>query len=104
MEKKYQKLDLPVLTDSDVALLAELSNACAVSGNEREVRKVVRREVEPLADSFEVDAIGNVIAVKKAKTADFTRVLIAAHMDEVGFLLVKEDDPGMFILFVSSHC
>ena len=45
MENKYQKLNLPVLTDSDVALLAELSNACAVSGNEREVRKIVRREV-----------------------------------------------------------
>ena len=73
MEKKYQKLNLPVLTDSDVALLAELSNACAVSGNEREVRKIVRREIEPIADSFEVDAMGNVIAVKKAKTPRFDR-------------------------------
>ena len=93
----YKKLDLPVLTQTDIDLLKELSNACAVSGNEREVRKIVRREIEPIADSFEVDALGNAIAVKKAKTSEFTRVLIAAHMDEIGFMLVKEDDPGMFI-------
>lgn len=93
----YKKLELPVLIQEDVKLLEELSNACAVSNNEREVRKIVRREVEPIADSFEVDALGNVIAVKKAKTAEYTRILISAHMDEVGFMLVKEDDPGMFI-------
>ena len=94
---EYKNLELPVLTQADIDLLEELSNACAVSGNEREVRKIVRREIEPLADGFEVDALGNAIAVKKAKTSEFTRVLIAAHMDEIGFMLVKEDDPGMFI-------
>lgn len=93
---EYKKLELPVLTQQDVDLLAELSNACAVSGNEREVRKIVRREIEGLADSFEVDAIGNAIAVKKAKTNDPFRVLISAHMDEVGFMLVDEEDPGIF--------
>lgn len=93
----YKNLKLPVLSQTDLNLLAELSNACAVSGNEREVRKIVRREIEPIADSFEVDALGNVIAVKKAKTEEFIRVLIAAHMDEIGFMLVNEDEPGMFI-------
>lgn len=92
----YKKLTLPVLTESDISLLEELSNACAVSGNEKEVRKIVRREIQPIADSFEVDALGNAIAVRKAKTAEFTRVLIAAHMDEVGFMLVDEEDPGIF--------
>ena len=91
-----KKLTLPQLTQKDIDLLAELSNACTVSGNEREVRKIVRREIEPLADSFDVDILGNVIAVKKAKTEDPVRVLIAAHMDEVGFMLVDEDDPGIF--------
>ena len=94
---EYKNLELPVLTQADIDLLEELSNACAVSGNEREVRKIVRREIEPIADSFEVDALGNAIAVKKATTSEFTRVLIAAHMDEIGFMLVKEDDPGMFV-------
>ena len=51
-----------------MALIEELSNACAVSGNEREVRRIVRREIESIADIFEVDALGSVIAVKKAKT------------------------------------
>lgn len=92
----WKKLTLPQLTQKDIDLLAELSNACAVSGNEREVRKIVRREIEPLADSFEVDMLGSVIAVKKAKTDAPVRVLIAAHMDEVGFMLVDEDDPGIF--------
>ena len=92
----YKNLDLPVLTQWDMDLLEELSNACGVSGNEREIRKIVRREIEPIADSFEVDALGNAIAVRKAKTAEFTRVLIAAHMDEIGFMLVNEEDPGIF--------
>ena len=92
----YKKLDLPVLTQKDFDLLEELSNACAVSGNEREVRKIVRREIQPIADSFEIDALGNAIAVKKAKTPEFMRVLISAHMDEVGFMLVDEEDPGIF--------
>lgn len=92
----YKNLQLPVLTHTDIDLLEELSNASAVSGNEREVRKIVRREIEPIADSFEVDALGNVIAVKKAKTEIFTRVLISAHMDEIGFMLVDEEDPGIF--------
>lgn len=95
--KNTEILTLPELTQADIDLLAELSNTCAVSGNEREVRKIVRREIEASADSFEIDAIGNAIAVRKAKTGDFIKVLIAAHMDEVGFMLVKEEDPGMFI-------
>ncbi len=92
----WEKLTLPVLTEKDMDLLEELSNACAVSGNEREVRKIVRREIEPIADTFEVDALGNVIAVKKSKMENPVRILIAAHMDEVGFMLVDEDDPGIF--------
>ena len=92
----YKDLKLPRLEQKDMALIEELSNACAVSGNEREVRRIVRREIESIADIFEVDALGSVIAVKKAKTPEYVRVLIAAHMDEVGFMLVDEEDPGIF--------
>ena len=94
--RNYKELTLPVLTQKDLDLLSELSNACSVSGNEREVRKIVRREIQPIADSFEVDALGNAIAVRKAKTDEYIRVLIAAHMDEIGFMLVHEEDPGIF--------
>ena len=94
--QNYKEITLPVLSQKDMELLEELSNACAVSGNEREVRRIVRREIQPAADSFEVDALGNAIAVKKAKTSEFVRVMIAAHMDEIGFMLVNEEDPGIF--------
>ncbi len=94
--QNYKEITLPVLSQKDMDLLEELSNACAVSGNEREVRRIVRREIQPAADSFEVDALGNAIAVKKAKTSEFVRVMIAAHMDEIGFMLVNEEDPGIF--------
>ena len=92
----YKELTLPGLTQSDMDLLAELSNACAVSGNEKEVRKIVRREIEPIADSFEVDILGNAIAIKKSKDPNAVRVMISAHMDEIGFMLVQEEDPGIF--------
>ena len=90
----FKNIVLPELTQADVELLRELSNACGVSGNEKEVRKIVRREVTPLADTIEVDALGNLIATKKAKTAEFTRVLISAHMDEVGFCWLRKPTPA----------
>lgn len=89
-------MNLPIIREEQIALLEKLSNACAVSGNEREVRIIVKEAIKDLADDMRVDALGNLIAVKKAKVLDPIRVLISAHMDEVGFMIVDEDDPGIF--------
>ncbi len=86
----------PTLGQEQLDLLTRLCNALAVSGDEQEVRQIVLEEITPYADSVEVDALGNVLATRLGKTEKRVRVMIAAHMDEVGFMLTREDDSGMF--------
>ncbi|WP_299024041.1 hypothetical protein [uncultured Thermanaerothrix sp.] len=77
-------------------LLERLSNACAVSGDEGEVRKIILETVQPLADEVRVDALGNVLAIKHAQKQPCLRVMLAAHMDEVGLMIVDEEEGGLY--------
>ncbi|MSP79023.1 MAG: M42 family peptidase [Dehalococcoidia bacterium] len=68
-------------------LLEELTNAFGPTGFEEPVRAIMRREVTPFSDTVETDGMGSLIAhLKGGRPAP--RVMLAAHMDEVG-LLVK---------------
>jgi endoglucanase len=79
----------------DLELLRELSNAAAVSGDEGAVRRLVMEAVRPHAAELRVDALGNVLAVKPAEgRRGAPRVLLAAHMDEVGLMVVDHDSDG----------
>ena len=78
-------------------LLEELTNAYGPSGFEGPVRDIMRRELEPLSDHVEVDGIGSLIA-RKDGTGDSPRIMIAAHMDEVG-LMVKRVTDGGYVKF-----
>ena len=76
-------------------LLRELCESAGVPGREGRLREIVRRELEPLADDMRVDALGNLIALKKAsKTKKPKKLMIAAHMDEIGFVVSHIDDRG----------
>jgi len=86
----------PRIEEPQLALLERLSNACAVSGDEQQVRKIVLEEIKPHVDEVRVDALGNVLAVKKSSRTDALRVMIDAHMDEVGFMIVDDDKEGLF--------
>lgn len=86
----------PQIGAEQIALLEKLSNACAVSGDEAQVRKIVLEEIKPFADGLRVDALGNVLAVRKARTPNALRVMVDAHMDEVGFMIVEDDKDGLF--------
>jgi endoglucanase len=77
-------------------LLERLCNASAVSGDEGEVRRIVLAEIEGLADEVKVDALGNVLATKKGTGRNRPRVMVSAHMDEVGFMLVAEEGEGLY--------
>jgi len=92
MSTKY----MPEIGDDQIHLLEKLCNATAVSGDEHEVRKIVLEEVKPIADDIRVDALGNVLARKLGKGEDRVRVMIAAHMDEIGFMIVKNHEGGLF--------
>jgi endoglucanase len=72
-------------------MLKRLSEAYGPSGNEQQVRELIRAEVEPLADEVRVDALGNLTAVKRGSGK---RVMLAAHMDEIGVVVTYIDEKG----------
>jgi endoglucanase len=76
--------------------LEALCNATAVSGEEGEVRRIILEELKGKADSPQVDAMGNVLVVRSGSGKKRPRVMLSAHMDEVGFVLLTEDGPGLF--------
>ncbi len=73
-------------------LLKKLSEAFGPSGNEQIVRQIIHQEIKPYVDEILVDKFGNLIAHKKG---DPPRVMIAAHMDEIGLMIKKIDDNGL---------
>jgi endoglucanase len=82
-----------------IKLLEKLCNAVSVSGDEGEVRRIVLEEVKPYADEVKVDALGSVLVRKRASASSGRkplRVLLDAHMDEVGLMIVHDDGDGFF--------
>jgi endoglucanase len=78
-------------------LLRKLSNAHGVSGSEGSVYSVIKKELKGYVDEIHEDTMGNLIAVKKGNTF---KVMLAAHMDEIGLMVKYVDDKG-FIRFVA---
>ncbi len=81
-------------------LLQTLTETFGPSGYEDEVRKIVRSEVESLADEVRVDTLGNLIARKRPTkpSRDTKKIMIAAHMDEIGVIVSHVDENG-FVRF-----
>ena len=86
----------PTLGETELALLTKLCNAVSVSGDEQEVRAIVTEELRDFTDVTKVDAMGNVLVRRAGTGADRVRVMIAAHMDEVGFMIVNDEGDGVF--------
>jgi endoglucanase len=87
---------MPTIGNQQIKLLERLCNAVAVSGDEGEVRAIVMEEIKGHVDEARVDALGNVLAVRKGTGKKTLRVMFSAHMDEVGFMLVADDGEGLF--------
>jgi tetrahedral aminopeptidase len=73
-------------------LLRRLSETPGVSGREELVRAIVIEQLQPLVDELSVDALGNVIAIKRGSSD--RKVMLAAHMDEIGFMARYVDERG----------
>jgi tetrahedral aminopeptidase len=83
-------------------LIKKLVEAYGPSGFEDGVRKLIQPEVESYADEVTVDALGNLTAFKKgtADSADRLKVMIAAHMDEIGLMVTHITKDG-FLRFTN---
>jgi endoglucanase len=86
----------PRIAAAQINLLERLCNACAVSGDESAVRTTVLEQVRPHADRVTVDALGNVLAVRQGRVPNALKVMLAAHMDEVGLMLTNDEGEGVF--------
>ena len=80
----------------NTALLKELCEARGVPGQEEAVRRIVRRELNHLTDEMRVDPMGNLYAYFPG--ASDAKIMIAAHMDEIGFIIKHIDDKGFLRL------
>jgi putative aminopeptidase FrvX len=80
----------------NTALLNKICTTPGAPGFEKKIRELVLQEVKGLVDEIEIDNMGNVYAIKRG-TGD-KRVMIGAHMDEIGFMVTHIDDNG-FIRF-----
>jgi putative aminopeptidase FrvX len=94
--KKSEEFRPPRIDEAQIKLLERLSNACAVSGDEGEVRKIVLEEVKPHADEVKVDVLGNVLARRNGQKENRLRVMLAAHMDEVGVMITNDEGDGFY--------
>jgi putative aminopeptidase FrvX len=78
------------------ALFKQLSETPGVPGREDRQREIAREELEDLTDEVRTDALGSVIGTKHGR--DDVRVMVAAHMDEIGFFVRHIDDNGFIRL------
>ncbi len=80
-------------------LLKELCECSGVPGREERLREIVRRELEPIADELRVDGMGNLIIKKNASAGENPKkLMLAAHMDEIGFVVSHIDKQGLLRL------
>lgn len=76
-------------------ILKELSEAFGPSGHEGEVRELIIEAIKGYVDECSVDALGNLIALKRRADKSNLKVMVAAHMDEVGLMVTRADKEGL---------
>lgn len=76
-------------------LMKELTQIYGISGQEEQVRECLKTYYEPLADEIIYDNLGSIFAVKKSKQPNAFKLMLAGHMDEVGFVVKKLTANGL---------
>ena len=84
----------------NIELLKKLCNISGISGDESKVRSAILEEIKHTTHNIEVDALGNIIALKKGKKSAKQKLMLCAHMDEVGFIVTDINEDG-FLKFES---
>ena len=78
-------------------LVKKYQNAFSVSGYETELANIISADLKSACDKIDIDAMGNVIAFKKGEDSS-KKVMVATHMDEIGFIVTNVEDNGMIRL------
>lgn len=77
-----------------IELIRKLVESYGPSGHEEQIRALILEEIDGLADEVSVDPLGNVIAWRRSKQENPPRVMISAHMDEIGMMITHVDKDG----------
>lgn len=83
--------------DETLTMMKDLTDAKGIPGHEKEVRDVMEEYIKPYADEVYTDNLGSLIG-KKTGDANGPKVMVAGHLDEVGFMVTRIDDDG-FLYF-----
>ena len=75
--------------------LKKLMLTHGVTSDEGRVTKIIENEIRPYVDEISYDALGNLIALKKSKSADAKKMMLCAHADEIGFITMFIQDDGL---------
>ncbi|MCR1898451.1 M42 family metallopeptidase [Irregularibacter muris] len=75
-------------------LLKELTQAFGVSGFEKEIANIIIENIKACVDELKIDAIGNVIALKRGIGEEKKKIMVSSHMDEIGFGVLGVTDKG----------
>lgn len=79
--------------DETLTMLKDLTDAKGIPGNEKEPRDVMKKYIEAYADEITTDRLGSLIA-KKVGDENGPKIMVAGHLDEVGFMVTQIDDKG----------
>jgi len=78
-------------------LFKELTESNGIAGHEKKIYEIMERELTNHVDSIEKDGLGSLISVKSG-VKDGPKIMIAGHLDEVGFVVNRIDEKG-FVYF-----
>jgi len=79
-------------------LLKKFTGIVGVSGNEEEIREAIIEEIKECVDEIKVDTLGTLLPSKRQGQ----KIMVAAHMDEIGVMVTYIDDKG-FLRFLPSE-
>lgn len=94
--KMTNGFDLPTIQKEQLDLIEQLTNAAGVSGAEGAVRQLVLSTANQFADEVQEDSLGNVIVRKVSQKNNALKLLLAAHMDEIGFMITVDEGDGLY--------
>lgn len=76
--------------------IKEVTELKATSGFEQSVRDYLRQKITPLVDEVQTDGLGGIFGIRHHKDSKAPRIMVAGHMDEVGFMIKEIKEDGTF--------
>lgn len=92
---KIQERRIIYIMANTIEMMKELTQVVGISGDEKEVSKILANHYKDLCDEVVYDNLGSIFALKKCGKENAKRVMVCAHMDEVGFMITEIKDNGL---------